>query len=86
MTSIKLTLEHSIDLADGTRVRAVLVRPPTVDEIEEISARARDMFEVRLATYARCTDLPERIIEELDFADIQRLDRLLDDLTNALAT
>lgn len=66
----KLTLTHPVEMPDGSIVRALMVRAPTPD----------DAHEVRMACYAMFADVDRAIIDELDAADIRRLDALLDTL------
>lgn len=68
---MKLTLAHPITMPDGSTVRALMVRAPTPD----------DTHEIRFACYALFADVDRAIIDELDAADIRRLDELLDAIT-----
>ncbi|MTD93118.1 hypothetical protein GIW81_02080 [Hyphomicrobium sp. xq] len=71
MTSTKLTLLYPIELDDGSVVRALMVRRPSRE----------DVLEIRLAAYAVMTGLDRRVIDELDLADIRRLDIVLDEIS-----
>jgi hypothetical protein len=63
----KLALEHPVTLADGSVIRALMVRVPTPEEA----------FDLRVAMYARCCDVDPAIIGELDATDFDRLAELI---------
>lgn len=83
MTGLKVTLEHPLELDDGSYVRAVIVDPPLHDELKQQVKKiacSGEIHDLRFAAYSIVTGLGLEIIEELDIADIAQLDATLDQL------
>lgn len=84
MTGYKMTLHYPVELPNGSRIRAVMVRLPDADELADLRRDwhdGRPPAEVFLDAYSRATDLDLCIIEEFDSADLRRIDDLLTSLT-----